>query len=112
MKTIYLDIFSGISGDMFIGALLDLGVDGKRFERELKKLGLDDYHLHITRGRKASIEGVKFDVHLAHEHEHPHTDEDGTTHSHSHSHHADSHSHHHEDEHRHHHEHESGHEHG
>lgn len=86
MKTLYLDIFSGISGDMFIGALLDLGVDAKRFERELEKLGLDGYHVHVTRGQKASIEGVKFDLHLAHGHEHRHTHGDGTTHTHPHSH--------------------------
>ena len=49
MKTLYLDIFSGISGDMFIGALIDLGVDAHRLERELKKLKLDGYHLHFAR---------------------------------------------------------------
>ncbi|HWD94302.1 MAG TPA: nickel insertion protein, partial [Verrucomicrobiae bacterium] len=45
MKTLYLDIFSGISGDMFIGALLDLGIDAHQFEHELEKLRLDGYHL-------------------------------------------------------------------
>ncbi|MGA2853145.1 MAG: nickel pincer cofactor biosynthesis protein LarC [Verrucomicrobiota bacterium] len=76
MKILYLDLFSGIAGDMFIAALLDLGVDAHRLERELKKLKLDGYHLHISRGQKSAIAGVKFDVHLAqqhhHEHEHPH----------------------------------------
>jgi len=64
MKTLYLDLFSGISGDMFLGALIDLGVDAVRLERELKKLKFDGYHLHVTRQQKSGIEGVKLDVHL------------------------------------------------
>jgi uncharacterized protein (TIGR00299 family) protein len=72
MKTLYLDIFSGISGDMFLGALIDLGVDADRLERELKKLKLHGYHLHIARKQKSGIAGVKFDVHLADGHEHDH----------------------------------------
>lgn len=70
MKTLYLDLASGISGDMFIGALIDLGVEARELERELEKLRLAGYHLHVARGRKASIEGVKFDVHLESEHHH------------------------------------------
>jgi uncharacterized protein (TIGR00299 family) protein len=72
MKILYLDLFSGIAGDMFIAALLDLGVDAHRLERELKKLKLDGYHLHISRQQKSAIAGVKFDVHVAHEHAHGH----------------------------------------
>ena len=72
MKTLYLDIFSGIAGDMFIAALLDLGVDAAKLERELKKLKLDGYHLHISRQQKSAIVGIKFDVHLAHDHDHAH----------------------------------------
>ncbi len=74
MKTLYLDIFSGISGDMFIGALIDLGADARKLERELQKLKLDGYHLHVTRKQKSGIEGVKFDVHLtdACDHHHGH----------------------------------------
>ena len=85
MKTLYLDIFSGISGDMFIGALIDLGVDARKLERELKKLKLGGYHLHVARQQKSGIAGVKFDVHLeevrstkrevrghGHEHHHEH----------------------------------------
>ncbi len=122
MKTLYLDIFSGISGDMFIGALLDLGVDFHSLEHELEKLGLDEYHLHYRRDFKSAIEGVKFDVHLAHDHEHEHQHDDhdhghddghkhGHEHSHEHSHHhphSHEHSHDHGDHH-HHHEHEHDH---
>jgi len=73
MKTLYLDLSSGISGDMFLGALLDLGVDAARLERELKKLKLDGYHLHVARSKKSGIEGVKVDVHQADAHEHEHS---------------------------------------
>ena len=58
MRSLYLDIFSGISGDMFIGAMIDLGVDFRELDRELRKLGLGGYHLHVTRKHKSSIEGV------------------------------------------------------
>jgi uncharacterized protein (TIGR00299 family) protein len=96
MKTLYLDIFSGISGDMFVGALIDLGVDATRLGRELKKLKLDGYHLHVSRQHKSAIEGVKFDVHLAHEHDHHHHDDD---HDHGHDHHHEpEHGHHHHDD--------------
>ncbi len=95
MKFLYLDLFSGIAGDMFIAALLDLGVDAHKLERELKKLKLDGYHLHISRQQKSAIAGVKFDVHCAHEHHHEH---------------ADHHSHHREHEHPHDHHHDHGHE--
>ena len=94
MKTLYLDIFSGIAGDMFIAALLDLGVDVRKLERELQKLKLDGYHLHISRQQKSAIAGIKFDVHLAHDHTHT-----GDIHAHEHSHEAG----------RHHHEHGHGH---
>src|SRR5882757_9584497 len=90
MKTLYLDIFSGISGDMLIGAMIDLGVDPRRLERELKKLKLDGYHIHVARKQKSGIEGVKFDVHLAdaHDHEHHHGHDDDH-HHHEHEHHHD-----------------------
>ena len=85
MKTLYLDIFSGISGDMLIGALIDLGVEADRLEQELEKLGLEGYHLHVTRGHKASIEGVRFDVHLAHSLSHQPAHGDGAAHTGQHS---------------------------
>lgn len=91
MKTLYLDAFSGISGDMFVGALLDLGVDFNQFETELAKLNVTGYHLQATRIAKSSIYGTDFDVQLTavqkdtgfveHHHDHPHT-----THEHDHHH--------------------------
>ncbi len=91
MKTLYLDIFSGISGDMFIGAMLDLGVDFHQFEHELEKLHLNGYHLHTKRAKRFQIEGTKFDVHLEHDngHSHGHSHEHEHGHSHSHEHHHD-----------------------
>jgi len=88
MKTLYLDIFSGIAGDMFIAALIDLGVDAHKLERELGKLKLDGYHLHVGRQERQGIAGVKFDVHLAdahHHHEH-HDHDHGHDHEHAHEH--------------------------
>ncbi|MGZ4973882.1 MAG: nickel pincer cofactor biosynthesis protein LarC, partial [Limisphaerales bacterium] len=99
MKTLYLDIFSGISGDMFIGAMLDLGVDFHQFEHELEKLQVDGYHLHTKRAKRFQIEGTKFDVHVQHEHDHSHDHE----HGHEHHHHDDDPAHEHEHEHGHHH---------
>src|SRR5437870_4726678 len=80
MKTLYLDIFSGVSGDMLLGALLDLGVETQALKNELERLPLDGWQLHVTRGQKAQIQGVKFDVHLKHASVHSHE------HSHQHSH--------------------------
>lgn len=113
MKTLYLDIFSGISGDMFIGAMIDLGVDASELEHELEKLGLHEYHLHVSRQERGAIAGTKFEVHLAHEqahshephHEHPHAHEHEhshgeMTHAHAHEHHH-AHAHEHEPEHKH-----------
>jgi uncharacterized protein (TIGR00299 family) protein len=94
VKTLYLDLFSGISGDMLLGALLDLGVEFGALQRELKKLSLEGYHLHAARKHKMGIEGVKFDVHLEGEpcdhdqddgHDHGHAHAHGDAHSHSHS---------------------------
>ena len=100
MATLYLDIFSGISGDMFIGALIDLGIDARLLETELGRLGVGGYHLHVNRAQKSAIEGVKFDVHLAADpdHDHGHSHSHGHGHGHDHSHGEGDHSH--GDEHR------------
>ncbi|KZT89968.1 nickel pincer cofactor biosynthesis protein LarC [uncultured Lactobacillus sp.] len=62
MKTLYLDAFSGISGDMFIGALLDLGIDFSEFQKELTKLHINGYKLTQKRISKSAIFGTDFDV--------------------------------------------------
>ena len=130
MKTLYLDLFSGISGDMFLGALLDLGVEFELLERELRKLDLAGYHLHAARRQKNGIEGVKLDVHLEeeahahpapaaspahpheHDHDHPHDHDHGHAHDHDHGHaHPHEHGHSHAQEPRA-HAHHSGHQHG
>jgi len=87
MPILYLDCFSGISGDMMVGALADLGISPSAFEWELGKLEIEDYHLHFARQERRGIAGVKFDVHTdssacesadlsasdSHSHSHPHS---------------------------------------
>jgi uncharacterized protein (TIGR00299 family) protein len=86
VNTLYLDIFSGLSGDMFIGAMLDLGLGLDHLERELAKLRVEGYHLHASRAKRSEIEGTKFDVHLGPHHSHEHAHEHEHTHDHEHGH--------------------------
>lgn len=79
MRTLYFDCFSGISGDMVIGALIDAGADPLQMEEELKKLNIDEeYTLSWGKVVKNGITSTKFDVILTsgseqpHEHEHNH----------------------------------------
>ena len=85
-KTLYLDIFSGISGDMFIGALLDLGVSFEALQAELQKVAVGHFHLHQQRQTKAGIAGIKFEVHEHPAHEHPAHEHSGHDHGHHHPH--------------------------
>ena len=48
MKTLYFDCFSGISGDMVLGAFLDLGVEEEYLKKELAKLHLDHYEIYAS----------------------------------------------------------------
>jgi uncharacterized protein (TIGR00299 family) protein len=101
MKTLYFDCFSGISGDMTIGALLDLGLDFDYLKSELRKLPVEGYELSRARVVRANLSAMKFDVRMekeashsrSHSHEHG-----GEPHHHEHDHHEH---HHHEDEHGH-----------
>jgi uncharacterized protein (TIGR00299 family) protein len=65
MRQAYLDGSSGISGDMFLGALLDAGFDAHRLLEELKKLPLGFYKLKRTRALRGGIVGTRFEVETA-----------------------------------------------
>ena len=92
MKILFLDCFSGISGDMTVGALVDLGVKPSALEWELSKLELGDFHMHFEREQRQNIEGVKFGIHegATHTpaqdgHEHQHCCDHDHDHGHAHS---------------------------
>lgn len=92
-KILYLECNSGISGDMTVGALLDLGADRHVLEHALESLGVGGYHLHFGRKDVCGLDSYDFDVHLEedghehdHEHDHPHSHEDHHGHSHAHQH--------------------------
>jgi hypothetical protein len=62
MKILYYDCFAGISGDMNLGALLDLGVDANYLKTELEKLNIEGFHLEIKQDQRRGISGTKADV--------------------------------------------------
>lgn len=62
MKIAYFDCFSGISGDMIIGALIDLGLDTGYLGKELGKLNLRQYKISSKKTIKSGISATKFDV--------------------------------------------------
>jgi pyridinium-3,5-bisthiocarboxylic acid mononucleotide nickel chelatase len=95
MKTLYFDCFSGMSGDMVIGALIDACADPIKLEEELKKLQMEEeYELKWKKVIKTGITSTKFDVILTninhHDHSHQHEEDDQT---HDHGHHHDDHHH-------------------
>lgn len=59
---LYFDCFSGISGDMILGALLDLGLDPEIWKRELKKLPLDGYEIRISKKMKGFLQGTDVEI--------------------------------------------------
>ena len=68
MKTAYFDCFSGISGDMIIGALIDLGLDINFLKKELLKLNLKHYKIEAKKIVKNGISSTKFDLIEEHRH--------------------------------------------
>ena len=74
MKILYFDCFSGVSGNMILGAMVDAGIDIKALKKELKKLDLHSYSLKVSKVKRKGIKGTKVDVivdkkkHLHHTH--------------------------------------------
>lgn len=67
MKVAYFDCFSGISGDMTVGALLDAGLELETLEEELKKLDLSGYQLEVKKVVKRGISATQFKVKIKEE---------------------------------------------
>ncbi len=84
MKILYYDCFCGISGDMNLGALVDLGVDSQYLIGELSKLGLSsEYEIKIQKAQKMGISGTRVDVILkVAQHSHDHHNHGETEHHH------------------------------
>jgi len=100
MRIAYLDCFSGISGDMFLGALVDAGVSSKLFEDTVAALDIGA-RLEISRVQRGGISATKVDVysqgekdlprevlqeHRGHSHTHEHSHDSTHAHSHEHKH--------------------------
>jgi uncharacterized protein (TIGR00299 family) protein len=63
-KILYIDCFSGISGDMFIGSLLDLGLNEKKFKNELSKVLPSYAKIKIWDEKRGGFTGKRFKVEL------------------------------------------------
>ena len=72
MSIIYFDCFSGISGDMIIGALLDAGLPFEELRQELDKLNLTNYKISCKPVTKKGISATKFSVECDEHHPHRH----------------------------------------
>ncbi len=67
MKIAYLDCFSGVSGDMFVGSLLDAGLPLEKLEKIISGLNLDGYRVSAKKEERNSIFGTRFSVLLQQE---------------------------------------------
>ena len=62
MRVAYFDCFSGASGDMILGALIDAGLDLEELESELGRLKVSGYKIKAERAIRKGISGIKFSV--------------------------------------------------
>ena len=94
-KILYFDTSSGVSGDMFVGALIDAGADIETIRKHINSLGLDGVSVRARKVNKNGLIGTKFDVldsntgldvdaHHAHAHDHGHDHDHGHSHEHGH----------------------------
>ena len=74
LRTAYFDCYSGVSGDMILGALIDLGVHEKNISKALKQIDLKGYKLQAKNVQRNGIVGTQITVvdKLKHNHSHPH----------------------------------------
>jgi uncharacterized protein (DUF111 family) len=79
VKVLYFDCFSGISGDMTLGALLDAGLPLDALKQAFGSLALPGVHVHADRVLRAGVSATKFTVHA---HEHGHDDHHHQQHDH------------------------------
>ena len=66
MNTLYFECYSGISGDMAAGALIDLGVDREFLLNQLHTVPLEQFEIDISKTDKQGISAVAFDIHTNH----------------------------------------------
>ena len=90
-NTLYLECRSGISGDMTVAALLDLGATEENLRAELAKLPVDGYEIQVKKIVKSGLLVSDFDVIQrdevpAHTHTHEHGDSEAHVHTHDHVH--------------------------
>ncbi|ERI94789.1 TIGR00299 family protein [Clostridiales bacterium oral taxon 876 str. F0540] len=90
MRILYYDCFSGISGDMNLGAMIDLGVPKEYLINELSKLNISGYEIEVQEDNRKGITGTKVKVRLDSEEkeniaqtEHDHHSHSGLNHSHN-----------------------------
>ena len=91
-RLLYFDCFSGISGDMVLGALIDAGLPFDELKRALGSLAVSGYHVHADRVLRAGVSATKFTVHdhdrgeQSHHHNHGQAHDHDLGHQHGHDH--------------------------
>jgi pyridinium-3,5-bisthiocarboxylic acid mononucleotide nickel chelatase len=87
MKILYYDCFAGISGDMNLGAMIDLGIEADYLKNELARLPVHGYVLKAEQEIRKGITGTRVQVIIDDEHQHLHDHSHNHEHNHSHHHH-------------------------